>query len=324
VASGGSLTARLGSTSTDVVLIGGGGGKLTVGTVDPVYNIEGKKFATFFAGMTGIKEETAGVIEVKQKPEGKDYYQAEIDFNNLKEGSDLWIFSKVTNLKKNIDKLTVLLTPASRAKVWYQVDPQNFKLYFFTEKPTTISYRLTAPRFDWEKWKNVVEDPEIQGLSVTDEGEVISSNTIYQYSEENNEEGILEKIISLVQSTLEKLGLIIKDGIAQIKEIITERLSSETIVTNQLCIGQTCIDEAKLKELLERNGSCQTSFSTFISSTPTPSPTPTPTSIPSPSPTSLETQLEQDTFKTNSNNSSESEERLSTDYQSAQEGSLNL
>jgi len=252
---GGAITIRLGATASSTVLVGGGSGKLTSGTLDPIYNIGGVKYATYIAGMTGIKEETAGVIKVDQKSEGKDYYQAEIDFNNLEEGSDLWLFSKVTNLKKNIDKLTVLLTPASRAKVWYQVDPEKFKLYFFAEKPTTISYRLTAPRFDWEKWKNVPEDAEnIQGLVVNEDGLVVSSSTVYQYSEENNEEGILEKVVSLIKETLEKLGLIIENGIAQIKEIITEKLSAKVVVTNQLCLGQTCIDEAKLKELLEKTG----------------------------------------------------------------------
>jgi parallel beta-helix repeat protein len=233
--------------------------KITTYTLDPLYTINGKTFATYAPSMTGVKEETTGVIKVEKMVEGKDYYQAEIDFNNLEEGSDLWLFSKVTNLKKNIDKLTVLLTPASRAKVWYQVDPQNFKLYFFAEKPTTISYRLTAPRFDWEKWKNVPEDSDnIQGLVVNEDGLVVSSSTVYQYSEENNDEGILEKAVSLVKEALEKLGLLIENGIAQIKEIITEKLSAKVVVTNQLCLGQTCIDEAKLKELLEKTGTIGT------------------------------------------------------------------
>jgi len=229
--------------------------KITTYTLDPLYTINGKTFATYAPSMTGVKEETTGVIKVEKMVEGKDYYQAEIDFNNLEEGSDLWLFSKVTALKKNIDKLSVLLTPAGRTRVWYQVDPQNFKLYFFAERPTTISYRLTAPRWDYEKWSNVPEDAEnIQGLVVNEDGLVVSSSTVYQYSEENNEEGILEKVVSLIKETLEKLGLIIENGIAQIKEIITEKLSAKVVVTNQLCLGQTCIDEAKLKELLEKTG----------------------------------------------------------------------
>jgi parallel beta-helix repeat protein len=229
--------------------------KITTYTLDPLYTINGKTFATYAPSMTGVKEETTGVIKVEKMVEGKDYYQAEIDFNNLEEGSDLWLFSKVTALRKNIDKLSVLLTPAGRTRVWYQVDPQNFKLYFFAERPTTISYRLTAPRWDYEKWSNFAEG---EGVVINEDGLVVSSSTVYQYSEENNEEGILEKVVSLIKETLEKLGLIIENGIAQIKEIITEKLSAKVVVTNQLCLGQTCIDEAKLKELLEKTGTMGT------------------------------------------------------------------
>ena len=60
--------------------------------------------------------------------------------------------------------------------------------------------------------------------------------------------------IERIKQVLASFGLAIENGIAKIKEIVTEKLSSNVVVTNQLCLGQTCIDEAKLKELLERNG----------------------------------------------------------------------
>jgi len=245
---GDDITIRLGATASSTVLVGGGSGKLTSGTIDPQYNIGGKIFATYVPSMTGVKEETTGIIKVSQKLEGKDYYFAEIDFNTLEEGSDLWLFSKITNLKKNLDKLAVLLTPAKRAKVWYQVDPENFKLYFFSDRETVISYRLTAPRFDFEKWKNYLGEGE-GGMKIEEDGSLVSSSTIYQFAEENNEEGILEKI----KEVFEKLGLFIENGIAKIKEIITEKLTANIIVTDQLCIGQTCIDEETLKKILSKN-----------------------------------------------------------------------
>jgi hypothetical protein len=207
VASAGSLTARFGTNASDTVVIGDGAGKLSVGTFDPVYNIDGKKFATYGLSTIGIKEETVGTIKIERKEEGKDYYFAEIDFNNLTEGSDLWLFSKITALKKNINKLSVFLTPNSRTHVWYQVDPENFKLYFFAEKPTIISYRLIAPRFDFEKWKNTLENEEgITGLVVEEDGEVATSS-FYKLDEENNKEGLLEKISSLLKTFFEELGI---------------------------------------------------------------------------------------------------------------------
>jgi len=62
--------------------------------------------------------------------------------------------------------------------------------------------------------------------------------------------GGLTSFISLVKTVLQKLGLTIENGIAQVKEIVTEKLSSNIIITNQLCLGNTCINEAQLKELL--------------------------------------------------------------------------
>jgi hypothetical protein len=81
---------------------------------------------------------------------------------------------------------------------------------------------------------------------------------IFEESTTIEQLGILDKFTLAIKRTLEKLGLIIENGIAQIKEIITEKLSAKVVVTNQLCLGQTCIDEAKLKELLEKTGTMGT------------------------------------------------------------------
>jgi len=81
---------------------------------------------------------------------------------------------------------------------------------------------------------------------------------IFEESTTTEQLGILDKFTLAIKRTLEKLGLIIENGIAQIKEIITEKLSAKVVVTNQLCLGQTCIDEAKLKELLEKTGTIGT------------------------------------------------------------------
>ena len=46
--------------------------------------------------MTGIKEETSGTITLDG-----DYV---IDFNNLENGSDLWLFSQITDFGKELGK----------------------------------------------------------------------------------------------------------------------------------------------------------------------------------------------------------------------------
>jgi hypothetical protein len=305
VVSGGAYTARFGTNASDTVVIGGGAGKLSVGTFDPVYNIGGKKFATYGLSTIGIKEETVGTIKIERKEEGKDYYFAEIDFNNLTEGSDLWLFSKITALKKNINKLSVFLTPNSRTHVWYQVDPENFKLYFFAEKPTIISYRLIAPRFDFEKWKNTLENEEgITGLIVEEDGEVATSS-FYKLDEENNKEGLLEKISSLLKTFFEELEIFFEKGKMFVEKLLTKEIETEKITTQKICSKNgKCVEVTD--ELIEKlnnlqqttNNSQPTTDNSQPTPTPIPSPTPesSPTPSPSPTPTPETTPTEQPTL----------------------------
>lgn len=129
-------------------------GKLNVGTVDPPYTINGKKYATYFASMTGVKEETTGQISVNQKHPQLNAYARTIYLDDEPDGSDLWLFNKTASLKKNYQGLTVLTTATSNTRTWYSYDPRDNSLTFFASAPTTISYRLSAPRFDTEKWTN--------------------------------------------------------------------------------------------------------------------------------------------------------------------------
>jgi hypothetical protein len=288
VASGGAYTARFGTNASDTVVIGGGAGKLSVGTFDPVYNIGGKKFATYGLATIGIKEETVGTIKIERKEEGKDYYFAEIDFNNLTEGSDLWLFSKITALKKNINKLSVFLTPNSRTHVWYQVDPENFKLYFFAEKPTIISYRLIAPRFDFEKWKNTLENEEgITGLIVEEDGEVATSS-FYKLDEENNKEGLLEKISSLLKTFFEELEIFFEKGKMFVEKLLTKEIETEKITTQKICSKNgKCVEVTD--ELIEKLNNLQQTTNNSQPTTDNSQPTPTEEAIPSPTPESSPT-----------------------------------
>jgi len=161
VISGGAVTARFGTDSADEVIIGDGAGKLTVGLIDPLFNIKGNKYATFLPGMPGVKEETTGVIQLVNQ----EYI---IDFNELEQGSDLWIFYQVTDFGENWDKLTVLLTAEGPGGAWYKKKLASNQLIIYSESAVSVSYRLTAPRFDWKKWPNIVENKTATGLIVNE------------------------------------------------------------------------------------------------------------------------------------------------------------
>ena len=52
---------------------------------------------------------------------------------------------------------------------------------------------------------------------------------------------ILDKFTLAVKNSLRKLGLVIKDGVAKVKELVAGRVR-----TDELCVGQTCIKENQL------------------------------------------------------------------------------
>jgi DNA-binding transcriptional MerR regulator len=185
VATDGNITIN---ADAGTVIIGDGSGKLDAGTVDPPYTINGQKYATYLPSITGVKEETTGLITTNEYVEGVGY-RFVIDFSKAPAASDLWLFAKTTDLKKQINQLVVLLSPAGTARAWYTLDTVNYKLNIYTSRPTQVSYRLTAPRFDAHKWANT-RSGESTGFIINDSGEwlpnmagTIIGNTSSPFSE---------------------------------------------------------------------------------------------------------------------------------------------
>ncbi|MFA6407078.1 MAG: hypothetical protein WCV80_00030 [Candidatus Paceibacterota bacterium] len=144
---GGNLTVNGGALTVN---------KVNANEVDPPYTIDGKKYATYMAGMTGLKEETSGVIQLEFENNKSKIASAILDFKNAKENSDLWLFNKTTNLSvKGLDNITILLTPNFDGKTWYEKKDGIITIYAAPDSKfkienskLEISYRLTAPRFD--------------------------------------------------------------------------------------------------------------------------------------------------------------------------------
>jgi len=131
--------------------------KLTVNVIDPVFEIDGQKYATYvsdFAG--GLRIETAGSVLVDG--------QYVIDFNDLEEGSDVWLFWKASN--KKIDDLVVNLTCGFSGSAWYEKKENS--LIIKTNQRGEVSYRLSLPRFDHLKWPNLIEDGTVKGIKVSE------------------------------------------------------------------------------------------------------------------------------------------------------------
>lgn len=172
-----------GSAAT-LFTVGGGSGKIDVGTVDPVYSIGGEKYATYMAGMIGVKEETTGNVKTTEYVPGHGYRQV-IDFTAQEKGSDLWLFSKATDLKKHISDMVILLSAANNARAWYTVDPNDYTLSIYTSRPTSVSYRLTAPRFDADLWTNYNTNPESTGFLIDDDPLTVNGDGEIEEAEDN-------------------------------------------------------------------------------------------------------------------------------------------
>lgn len=151
--------------------------KIDAGTVDPVYNIGGVRYATYVASVAGgVKEEYVSRAELvpisnfeiqNSKFEfSEPTYEYVIDFNNLEKGSDLWLFYQATDFGEDMQYLQVFVTPGFDGRVWYEKDPMNKTVTIFGRPSCQMSdvrcqvssleasLRLTANRFDWREWTN--------------------------------------------------------------------------------------------------------------------------------------------------------------------------
>ena len=209
--------------------------KLTVTTLDPLYEIEGAKYATYASAIAGgVREEYVGkatmiprksqitnnkcqtnikyqnsLPKAPRQPSGGDQpraeklnnsdfknssenlglknyleigncgleigaaeYQYVIDFNDVKRGSDLWVWYHAIDFSK--DNVEVLAT-AYGVPVPIAYTIEDNKIIFRTDniqqttnnKEIEFSYRLVGKRFDWRQWPTYAKDQsEPAGLIV--------------------------------------------------------------------------------------------------------------------------------------------------------------
>ncbi|MEK9160541.1 MAG: hypothetical protein AAB440_00695, partial [Patescibacteria group bacterium] len=267
--------------------VGGGTGKITVGTIDPVYSIDGVNYATYVAGMIGQKEETTGTADITTPTiatDGSTGYSHTITFDEEDAGSDLWLFSRATNIRENIDRLVVLLSAEGNTKVWYTVDRANREVHLLSDVPTRVSYRMTAPRFDFVNWTNYNHDA-VDGFHPTwdeDEEYFTDSNvisfgtfnlisgtttlaTLIDTANEDEEsrpwtaslatvsQGLKDAMEDLQNSVVHAF-----EGVQYYADGIFKRIFAGEVHTDTLCIsdedGETCITREQLKALLAGAG----------------------------------------------------------------------
>ncbi len=91
--------------------------------------------------------------------------------------------------------------------------------------------------------------------------------------------GILDQFTALVDRSLQRLGAVIVNGIATLKEVIADKLTAK-----QLCLEDVCVTRDQLKQLLDQQNIGTVAPAVSPSNPPAPPPTPSPVPAPTPTP----------------------------------------
>ena len=128
--------------------------KLGVVTIDPVYNIRGTKYSSYAPSVVGgVKEEYIGRGSIKDC--NHDVCSWVLDFGQVTEGSDLWVWRQVVDFRP--ETIDVFMTAYGRpALLSYEIGDNQ--IIFYADRPTQFSYRLVGSRFDWRQWPTLAAD----------------------------------------------------------------------------------------------------------------------------------------------------------------------
>jgi hypothetical protein len=135
-------------------------GKLDVGTIDPIYTIDGVKYATYGHSMVGIKEEVVETIRLEEENLETGRFERRISFSELPKGSDLWLFYQATDFGAAMEHLVVSLTAGFEGSVFYTKLPEQNALLISSTEAGEVSARFIANRYDWERWPNLRPDQD--------------------------------------------------------------------------------------------------------------------------------------------------------------------
>jgi hypothetical protein len=134
--------------------------KLTVNTIDPVYKINDKKYATYVSDMPGQKVEVVGQAKLKGD-------KLEIDLAKQPKGSDLWLFWQIVKPETIIP----FVSPQSDALLYAYIDGSKLVVKLRAgQKNAKFSYRLIGTRLDHAGDRdNLYEDQSVKSYIDIDE-----------------------------------------------------------------------------------------------------------------------------------------------------------
>ena len=219
------------------IILGNPNSKVTLpANIDPLYEIDGRKYSTYVSSTLGSWEELMGQANLEYNSQA-GAYQYEISYNNAPLHSDLWVFSRITD--SDIRKTNVLITPNSQAKTWYRMDGSGRKITLFSDRPVSVTYRLTAPKFNYDSMTTIAHDagdipgvvapsaPNPQGTGPNDGADtffnslkIASINGTYQITD------ALNNVIYRTDGFSKLIAANIKAGLIEAKNITTDSFSA--------------------------------------------------------------------------------------------------
>jgi hypothetical protein len=131
---------------------------------------------------------------------------------------------------------------------WEQ-DGVKYKSVDYSRLTAVLLEAIKAQQKEIEELKLVINE---YGILATNNGTTNGGQQTTSNETANNEQSIFDRFTLAIKKSLEKLGLIIENGIVKVKEIIAGK-----ITTKQICLegddGEIiCIDKNQLKQLLEQ------------------------------------------------------------------------
>jgi hypothetical protein len=128
--------------------------KLTITTIDPLYDIRGTKYSTYVPSLVGgVKEEYIGKGNITNCNSQNCSWR--LDFQETIEGSDLWVWRQIVDFQP--DNVDILMT-AYGQPVPLSYEIEDNQIIFYASEPTKFSYRLIGARHDWRQWPTLAID----------------------------------------------------------------------------------------------------------------------------------------------------------------------
>ena len=128
--------------------------KISVNTIDPIFKINNKKYASYVPDVIGKKVEVIGVGKLTDG-------RWEIDLANQEDSSDLWLFYNIVKR----DTIIPFISPQDKADLYGYLDETKFVVELKDGgKEARFSYFLIGERIDSEQGENVLSEEEAEKI----------------------------------------------------------------------------------------------------------------------------------------------------------------